>query len=148
MKGPLSALLLVTALAGCNEKSNSSASRQREPVTCGQTKSSSCLPRMHWTLQTNLRPLDFKVAIKIDDQLILDECNGVHRPMVHLPDHRRSVLIENWMYVAEDSRIHVEIESWDESCTVSTEFYNNLDTPVQVIREEGQQGRAVLDLDR
>lgn len=148
MKSLLSALLLATIFAGCNEKSNSSQSRQREPVTCGQTKSSSCLPLVHWTLQTNLRPLDFKVAVKINDLLILDECNGVHMSGVHVPEHRRSVLIDKFYYTNEDDRIHVEIESWDESCTVSTEFYNNTDTPIQIIREEGQQGRVVLDLDR
>lgn len=145
MKTFIGAMLLTTALVGCNDKSNSgNGNREQNPV-CGGNK---CLPQLHWTLQTNLRPLDFKAAVKINDMLILDECNGVHMSNVHVPDHRRSVLIEKWIYASEESRIHVEIESWDESCTVSTEFYNNLDTPVQVIREEGQSGRVVLDLDR
>ncbi len=146
MKSLIGALLLTSALVGCNDKSKSdNGTRRQDPVCGGSTK---CLPRLHWTLQTNLRPLDFKAAVKINEQVILDECNGIHLGNVHVPDHRRSVLIEDWMYASEESRIHVEIGSWDESCTVSTEFYNNIDTPVQVIREEGQAGRVVLDLDR
>ncbi len=146
MKNLLGALLLISVIVGCNDKTNSDNGTRSREIVCGG--SSKCLPRPNWTLQTNLRPLDFKAAVKINDLLILDECNGVHLSNVHVPDHRRSVLIENWMYASEESRIHVEIESWDESCTVSTEFYNNTDTPVQVIREEGQAGRVVLDLDR
>jgi hypothetical protein len=146
MKSIIGALLLTSTLVGCNDKSNSdNGSRRQDPVCGGSTK---FLPRLHWTLQTNLRPLDFKAAVKINEQVILDECNGIRLSNVHVPDHRRSVLIENWMYASDESRIHVEIESWDESCIVSTPFYNNTDTPVQVIREEGQAGRVVLDLDR
>ncbi len=148
MKNLISALLLSTALVGCNDNSSSdNKTRERTPI-CGETKSAACLPRLHWTLQTNLRPLDFKATVAVNGLVILDECKGIHLRMVHVPDHRRSVLIENWDYASDDSRIHVKIEGWDETCTVSTEFYDNADTPIQVIREEGQQGRVVLDLDR
>lgn len=146
MKHLIGALLLTSALVACNDKSNSNTGTRRQDPVCGG--SSKCLLRLNWTLQTNIRPLDFKAKVLIDELVILDECNGVRLANVTVPDHRRSVLIENWTFASEESRIHVEIESWDESCTVSTEFYNNTDTPVQVIREEGQRSRVVLDLDR
>lgn len=145
MKSLMGLLLLTTAFVGCNEKSSSdNSSRERTPIC----KSAACLPQIDWMLQTNLRPLDFKSTIIINDLKVIDECSGVHLPSVHIPDHRRSVIIEKFYYVSEESRIHVEIQSWDESCTVSTEFYNNTDTPVQMIREEGNPSRVVLDLDR
>lgn len=148
MKSLISALLLSASLVACSEKSSSNnTSRERNPV-CGGTKEAACLPRLHWTLQTNLRPLDFMATVAVNGIVILDECNGIHLPSVHVPEHRRSVLIENWEYASEDESIHVKIDSWDESCTVRTEFYENSDTPILVIREEGQQARVVLDLDR
>jgi hypothetical protein len=137
--------LLLLLLAACNESNSTNKKRfPGRPICGGDSK---CAPLADWTLLSALRPLDFKATIVINDEyVVLDECEE-GRDHARVSEDRRMVNIPSFMLLSRGEVVSVSIQSWDESCTVSTEFYSNPDAPVELTQVERRQ-QVLIDLDR